>query len=183
MIAYLSPIYHDEILYSWLARNHYLRGTSLRQTSIDFFSKREFHQTLLYHTSLDIFVNKVPHIDINALNSNHTLTPIYKPFVNANMHEGMPKEFNYVYKHDPDWIKYNVPYKNTKYKTKVDVDLWHLRDQEFEFQLRSLHEQLIIEDTKKITKTMLLRKTGREATIEKNLDKLPQCKIFLDGIK
>ena len=95
-----------------------------------------------------------------------------------------PKQFSYLYKHEKDWIEMKLTKSGSKSKVgRMNEELWLERDIKISVELKEIYLYLSNSEEKRITKTMLMRKTGKQYSIDKNMDKLPLCKEFLDGLK
>ena len=98
--------------------------------------------------------------------------------------DNFKKEFSYIYHHDKEWLNINIPKVNThKNGSFRKVGIWEKRDYETQMELQNIYSELNINGTKKISKTMIMRKTGKLAMLEKNIDKLPLCNSFLSKIQ
>jgi len=70
--------------------------------------------------------------------------------------------------------------KNPK-TSRMNEELWLECDIKISAELKEMYLCLSNSEKKRITKTMLMRKTGKQYSINKNMDKLPLCKEFLNN--
>ncbi|SHJ75177.1 TniQ protein [Clostridium cavendishii DSM 21758] len=92
------------------------------------------------------------------------------------------KEYMYLYRRDKEWLYKQLPsLKMKENKTKV-VD-WNKRDREILTILKATYNKLINDKNPvRITKNILGKKTRLLAALDKNIDKLPKSKEYLNKI-
>lgn len=92
------------------------------------------------------------------------------------------KQYMYLYRYDKEWLMANLPTQRKRRETNKIVD-WNARDREYVQGIKNLHQQLlIVEKPIRITTSLIGRRLGITANIERHLDKLPNTKALLDGI-
>lgn len=83
------------------------------------------------------------------------------------------KQYMYVYRYDKAWLAENLPVKQQKQKLTKSVD-WVKRDRQYVKQIKSLHQQLLEEEKPvRITTSIIGKRLGILANLERYLDKLP----------
>lgn len=89
--------------------------------------------------------------------------------------------YNWLYKHDRDWLIQNRYNNVTQDSNNNRID-WNYRDEEMAIQVRETANQLISIRQVRITKTEIGRRIGRLSLIDKQLEKLPKTKRELDRV-
>jgi len=92
------------------------------------------------------------------------------------------KEYMWLYRNDLEWLKHNLPEPLKKSNKGVNRIDWGKRDSLLLLLL--MKEYNSIKNNKesvRITKTLLARRTGILSYVEKKLDKLPLCKMYLEN--
>jgi len=90
------------------------------------------------------------------------------------------KEYIFIYRKDKKWLydKLPIEIKRTNYQPLVD---WNKRDSELLFILNNRYEKLMVSDEAiRITKSSIGREIGILTALEKNIEKLPQTKKYLN---
>lgn len=92
------------------------------------------------------------------------------------------KQYIYLYRHDREWLEENLPARQLQQKTTKSVD-WAKRDQQYVKQIKLLHQELLQQEKPvRITTSILGKRLGILANLERHLDKLPQTKQLLQEI-
>jgi hypothetical protein len=95
----------------------------------------------------------------------------------------LPKQYMFLYRHDKEWLFTNLPTKRKKEQPTQTVD-WVLRDQEYYKKIKHFHyEILILEKPVRITQSLIGKRLGILANLERHLVKLPRTKKLLNEIK
>ncbi len=96
------------------------------------------------------------------------------------------KQYAWLYRNDKEWIEIYFPDKipagerNNGFTSRVN---WNQRDLELLKEIEIEYKKLITQNKPiRITKSLLGKRTGKSATLEINLDKLPITKAYIDGI-
>lgn len=94
------------------------------------------------------------------------------------------KQYIYLYRHDKDWLMDRLPSKQKKQEPSTIVD-WSRRDQEYTAMITKLYKELLgIEKPVRITKSLIGKRIGILANLERHLDKLPKTdRLLLDIIE
>ena len=90
------------------------------------------------------------------------------------------KEYIFLYRHDKEWLftVLPVPKKATSKRKTVD---WDKRDKEILSSLKKAYIELIkSEELTRITQSSLGKKINKLALLDKNIDKLAACKVFIN---
>lgn len=101
----------------------------------------------------------------------------------TNIKDNKTKEYSCLYVNDYEWLKNNLP-KSQRGKNYINnrVD-WEKRDKEILNELKNVYSNINIDDISiRITKTFLSKKIDNQSYIDKQLDKLPLCKEFIEGV-
>jgi hypothetical protein len=89
------------------------------------------------------------------------------------------KEYNFLYRHNKEWLFEVLPTGNARKGSKGYVD-WDKRDYEILLQLRMAHNKLLNREKPiRISKTSLGRESCKLSLLEKCLDRLPHCGKFI----
>ncbi|MGF7060512.1 TnsD family Tn7-like transposition protein [Brassicibacter mesophilus] len=110
----------------------------------------------------------------------------YPNYSRTQIRELCKKEYSYLYKHDGNWLFKNLPQgidrKNIDYKSNKRVD-WEKRDVEVLESIKQQYKGLLLrEKPVRVTKGNLCKGVGILPIVEKQLDKLPGTKEYLDSI-
>lgn len=85
MLKYFPTLYDDELLYSVFSRYHYWSGNShLSHTMEDIFEDKNASMVYDLPKRLMVLASQLPSgmgVDINSLIDNHTMLPLYRPFL------------------------------------------------------------------------------------------------------
>ncbi|MCT4605732.1 MAG: TnsD family transposase [Marinisporobacter sp.] len=96
------------------------------------------------------------------------------------------KEYSYLYSHEKEWLFSNLPKNMNKQEIDYKSDqrvAWDVRDTEIVEVVKEAHRKLLARQKPvRITKSNIGKMLGILPTLEKNLDKLPKTKEFLNGI-
>jgi hypothetical protein len=65
------------------------------------------------------------------------------------------------------------------YRSKDIIESWKAKDREYLQLINEVVRKLEKQGMQRVSRTMLLRKTGKGATVEKNLFRLPLCSDYL----
>lgn len=93
-----------------------------------------------------------------------------------------PKQYIYLYRNDKRWLFEHLPVKKKQNETRRIVD-WEKRDKEYHNKIDQLYQELV--QSKKpirITKTIIGKRLGILADLERNLDKLPRTDKLLQSV-
>lgn len=92
------------------------------------------------------------------------------------------KEYTYLYRQDKEWLYSNLPEKTVKINENRVVD-WDVRDDEILKKVKNAYIELLNDDNPiRISKSSIGKVSGVIAALEKNLDKLPKTKAYLDKV-
>lgn len=100
----------------------------------------------------------------------------------TQIRELFPKQYINLYRNDKEWLFEHLPLKKKQNETTKIVD-WTKRDKEYYYKIKELHPELV--QSKKpirITKSIIGRRIGILANLERNLDKLPRTGKLLQSI-
>ena len=87
-----------------------------------------------------------------------------------------------MYRYDKEWLMANLPIQLKRTEPNRLVD-WNARDREYVQRIKKLYQQLLtVEKPVRITKSLIGKRLGITANIERNLDKLPNTKALFDVI-
>lgn len=101
----------------------------------------------------------------------------------THLWERLPKQYMFLYRHDKEWLFINLPTKCKKEQPTQTVD-WDLRDQEYYKMIKLFHHEiLLLEKPVRITQSLIGKRLGILANLEKHLVKLPRTKKLLNEIK
>lgn len=96
------------------------------------------------------------------------------------------KQYMWLYKNDRDWFNKNMPVTKRTMKTKHSDKskyLWAERDIDICNLLKKEYEKIVSEgELKRVTKSLLGRRIGKLALLEKKIDKLPKTQRYLGKI-
>ncbi|MCY6957426.1 TnsD family transposase [Clostridium brassicae] len=92
------------------------------------------------------------------------------------------KEYMYLYRNDKKWLEDNLPLKSKSINRNKKVD-WDKRDIEFVALIKVKYKELLSKDSPiRITKSSIGKSAGILVTLEKNINKLPKTKKYLNQI-
>lgn len=92
------------------------------------------------------------------------------------------KQYIFLYRHDKEWLMDVLPSKQKKLEFTKIVN-WIKRDLEYTSKIKKLYKDLIELDMPvRITKSIIGKKLGILANLERHLDKLPKTEKFLSDI-
>lgn len=92
------------------------------------------------------------------------------------------KQYIYLYRHDKEWLMDILPSKQKKQEPTKVVN-WAKRDQEYTAKIKKLYKELLeLEKPVRITKSLIGKKIGILANLERHLDKLPETEKLLSAI-
>lgn len=101
----------------------------------------------------------------------------------THLRKRIPKQYMFLYRHDKEWLFTNLPTKRKKDQPTQTVD-WDLRDQKYYMKIKLFHHEiLLLEKPVRITQTLIGKRLGILANLERHLDKLPRTKKLLNEIK
>lgn len=104
-------------------------------------------------------------------------------YTRTEVRKSKVKEYIYLYRHDQGWLYDALPQKKNVIVHKGKIIDWNRRDEEILIKLRKTYSNMIngyklvrisISSIGKVSDTL--------STLEKNIDKLPKCKAYLDDI-
>lgn len=112
---------------------------------------------------------------INIMENNPTAT-------RNEIRNKCKKEYIYIYRRDDNWLFDNLP-KVTRVVSSHSLVDWNKRDNEILIIVKNKFEELLANNEKiRITKSSIGKLTGTLAALEKNIDKLPNTKQYLNEI-
>lgn len=92
------------------------------------------------------------------------------------------KEYSFLYKHDKKWLFDNLPKPTISVNHNKKVD-WNKKDNTLLMLIKLKYEELIKEEKPlRITKSVIGKRAGILADLEKNLDKLSETRMYLNEI-
>lgn len=92
------------------------------------------------------------------------------------------KEYAYLYRYDKEWLFNNLP-AIQRHKNDIKVVDWQKRDKEYAMKIKALYEQLqTSKKTIRITLSILGKRLGILANLERHLEKLPRTQRLLEQI-
>lgn len=92
------------------------------------------------------------------------------------------KQYMFLYRNDKKWLMNMLPSKKKKAGSNKTVD-WVKRDSEYVAQIKKLHSELLqLEKLVRITLSLIGKRLGILANLERHLDKLPKTKKLLNSI-
>ena len=100
----------------------------------------------------------------------------------TKIREICPKEYAYIYRRDKAWIFDNLPQKvkTNNHRNKVD---WNKRDQEVLKLIKARYQEMMNEKLLiRITISSIGKRANILAALEKNIDKLPETRKFINNI-
>lgn len=105
--------------------------------------------------------------------------PEYK---RSDLYKIAPKIYDYLRVNDPDWLNEILPPRRKKVQPKQIVN-WEERDKEYAELIKNCYDELMrLDKPVRISKTIIGRKLGILANLEKQIEKLPRSKALLDSI-
>ena len=108
---------------------------------------------------------------------------INKEISRNQIRKNLNKEYIYLYRHDCDWLLDNLPKKKEIAMRNVKRVNWNIRDIEYLQLLKKRYSQLFNgSKIVRITKGTLGKPLGILANLEKNIDKLPKTKEYLNDV-
>lgn len=100
----------------------------------------------------------------------------------THLRKRLPKQYMFLYRHDKEWLFTNLPTKCKKKQPTQTVD-WDLRDQKYYKKIKLFHHEiLLLEKPVRITQSLIGKRLGILANLEKHLVKLPRTKKLLNEI-
>lgn len=100
----------------------------------------------------------------------------------TKIREQLYKQYMYLYRYDKEWLMANLPIQGKCTVPNKIVD-WNARDREYVQRIKALHQQLLtMEKPVRITNSLIGKRLGITANLERNLAKLPNTKALLDVI-
>lgn len=127
---------------------------------------------------------KVVDSDIGTIYKEHILnTRVTNPTATRTEIRNMcKKEYMYLYRKDKKWLEDNLPLKTKSINHNKKVD-WDKRDIELVALIKVKYKELLNKDVPiRITKSSIGKSTGMLTTLEKNINKLPKTKNYLNQI-
>lgn len=89
------------------------------------------------------------------------------------------KQYMYLYRYDKEWLMANLPIQRKHTEPNRLVE-WNARDQKYVQRIKELHQQLLtMEKPVRITNSLIGKRLGITANLERNLAKLPNTKALL----
>lgn len=96
--------------------------------------------------------------------------------------ENLNKQYAYLYRNQKETLLKVLPERSKPSNGYRSVDMsesWNAKDREYLKLISDMFRTLEKENKQRISRTMLLRRTGKGATLEKNLSRLPLCQNYL----
>ncbi len=107
-------------------------------------------------------------------NPNYTRTEVRK---------SKAKEYIYLYRYDQVWLYDALPQKKNVITHKGKIIDWNRRDDEILIKLRKSYSNMINRyKLVRVSISSIGKVSGTLSALEKNIDKLPKCKAYLDEI-
>ncbi|MCR8855662.1 TnsD family transposase [Lysinibacillus fusiformis] len=103
----------------------------------------------------------------------------FKQISRTELREKFKKQYIFLYRHDKEWLMDVLPSKKKRQQPNKKVE-WSKRDQVYVKKIKRLNKELL--DLKKpirITKSLIGRRLGILANLERHLDKLPRTERLL----
>lgn len=100
----------------------------------------------------------------------------------SQIREQFPKQYIYLYRNDKEWLFEHLPTKE-KINEPTRIVAWEKRDQDYYNKIMQLNQELL--QSKKpirVTRSIIGKRLGILANLERNLDKLPRVEILLQNI-
>lgn len=92
------------------------------------------------------------------------------------------RQYIFLYRHDKEWLMDVLPFNQKKQQPTKIVD-WSIRDHEYAAKIKRLYIELLeLEKPVRITFSLIGRRLGILANLERHLDKLPKTKRLLSEI-
>ncbi|MBM7616165.1 TnsD family Tn7-like transposition protein [Alkaliphilus hydrothermalis] len=137
--------------------------------------KENFKPDDAHNIDIEIYKNTILDFIFNNPNLSRT-----------SIRELCKKEYSYIYKYDREWLLENLPKKLNKIqidnKSNERVD-WSKRDIEVLNAVKNEYLELLAKEKPiRITMSNLGKSLGLLSMLEKNLDKLPKSKAYLEEI-
>ncbi|MEX3715838.1 TnsD family Tn7-like transposition protein [Cytobacillus horneckiae] len=106
----------------------------------------------------------------------------YQYLTGTALREKFPKQYMYLYRYHNSYLESVLPKVQRKNKQTKTVE-WSERDHQYVIQIKRLYRQLLQEHKPiRITKSILGRRLGILANLERHLDKLPKTNKLLNDI-
>jgi len=103
-------------------------------------------------------------------------------FSRSQLRKAYQKQYMYLYRHDKHWLFNTLPPQQKRRNDVKTVD-WNRRDKEYSMRIKEIYEQLrASEKPIRITSSILGKRVGILANLEKHLEKLPITKNLLTQI-
>lgn len=105
----------------------------------------------------------------------------YPNYSKTALREEDRSAYRWLYKYDNEWLKKNSPKKKAGQRKNNIID-WEKRDKAVLEMLKKAVEELKKYDGKpvRITVTKLGKMINAETLLQKHIDKLPECKLFVE---
>ncbi len=121
-------------------------------------------------------INKYKLNVINFIKENPEIT-------RTEVRKSKAKEYIYLYRHDQAWLCNALPQKKNVVTYKGKIIDWNIRDEEILIKLRKSYSNMI-KGCKlvRVCISSIGKVSGTLSALEKNIDKLPKCKAYLNEI-
>ncbi|MEE6132826.1 TnsD family transposase [Priestia sp. GS2] len=97
----------------------------------------------------------------------------------SSLREKCKKQYIFLYRHDKDWLMNKLPFNKNKLEPTKVVD-WVKRDKEYAANIIKQHCELLeLEKPIRITMSLIGKRLGILAKLERHLDELPRTKKLL----
>lgn len=107
----------------------------------------------------------------------------YPDYTRTQIRNSFPKQYMYLYRHDKEWLFEQLP-KNSKNGIPNMVVDWSKRDDEYYEKVKQLYKELIaLEKPIRITNSLIGKRLGILANLDKHIDKLPRTRELLNDLK
>ncbi|WP_335870903.1 TnsD family transposase [Bacillus sp. 2205SS5-2] len=141
-------------------------------------------KTVKKHLSSEIKIEVVSENDISSRLLTYKRQLVngirkYPNYSRTKIRKCFPKEYMYLYRNDKEWLFEQLPKFQEKKNNQAIVD-WNSRDREYCFKVEKLYKELIeLDKPVRITISIIGKRLGVLANLEKHLDKLPRTKKLL----
>lgn len=100
----------------------------------------------------------------------------------TQIRELFPKQYIYLYRNDKEWLFEHLPIKKKISEPTKIVD-WVKRDKEYYKRIKRVYQEFLqYEKPIRITQSIIGKRLGILANLDRNLNKLPQTEILLQSI-
>lgn len=91
----------------------------------------------------------------------------------------LQKQYAWFYRHDREWLDFNLPKKRPRSHVKDNRVDWDERDKQLVKEVEVLYDNLLrLQNPVRITKSLIGTKLGKKALLEKHIGKLPRTQKY-----